>query len=336
MSDWIERLLDLANLPARSRRQYHIGLKYWDTWHRLHYATPLPLSGETRQAVTPVVVDDFLADHTPICRDGRVRMRMVDEIDQGLREAGYNRDIDCVSPKTTFWRIEVLKYAHRLADLPFDRKAAFRKEAELNAIWEAERAAVGAPTAVPMSVASIVSVLLSGCGDDRDGVRDAALIVLARRLTVGQICQLNQGDWRFGEKTVYGQVVPTMELDIREPVGEVQAFDRSLCLLGEEAERVKAWWDIRNADGAIEADSFLIRIVRKKGPRPLFDKWICSRFRALAQRMGIAGATGRSSCSPNAIRKAFEREWREHSGLVRMARMAGMSTQAMLRYGREL
>jgi hypothetical protein len=25
---------------------------------------------------------------------------------------------------------------------------------------------------------------------------------------------------------------------------------------GEEAERVKAWWDIRNADGAIEADSF--------------------------------------------------------------------------------
>jgi hypothetical protein len=105
-------------------------------------------------------------------------MRMVDEIDQGLREAGYNRDIDCVSPKTTFWRIEVLKYAHRLADLPFDRKAAFRKEAELNAIWEAERAAVGAPTAVPMSVASIVSVLLSGCGDDRDGVRDAARLCL--------------------------------------------------------------------------------------------------------------------------------------------------------------
>lgn len=335
MSDWIERLLDQANLQTRSRRQYHIGLRYWETWHRLHYATPLPLSEPARQAVGPAIVDDFVADHAPICRDGRVRMRMAHEIDQGLREAGYNRDIDCVAPKTTCWRIDVLKYAHRLADLPFDRRDGFKQKAEHNAVWEAERAAIGAPTAVPMSASSIVAVMLHGCSSDWDGVRDAALIVLAQRLTVDQICQLKFGEWSPGEKTIHGKVVPAMELEIREPVGGIQAFDRRLQLLGDDAERVKAWWSIRYAEGAVESAPFFVRAVRKKAPCPLFDKWVCSCFRAIAQRVGIVGATGRSPCSPNAIRKAFEREWREHSGLVRMASMTGMSIETLLGYRRQ-
>lgn len=50
-------------------------------------------------------------------------MRMFDEVDQGLREAGYNRHTDCVTPNTTYRRIDVLSHAHRLAGLPFDRKA---------------------------------------------------------------------------------------------------------------------------------------------------------------------------------------------------------------------
>lgn len=338
MADWVNRLLAKQKLAPSTIAQYAIGLRYWDTWHQLRYGTPLPLAEAPPSAVSSDTVTAFIDDHIAITVEveGRLRMRMVNEIDKGLREAGYNRNIDCVSPKTTFWRINVLSCAHRLVDLPFDRRATFRKEAEVNAIWDAERVAVGAPRDVPMSAASIVNALLSGCGDDRDGVRDAALIVLARRLTVGQICQLNQGDWRLGAKTAFGEFIPLMEHNIREPVSELQAFDRFLFLSGEEAQRVKAWWDLRNADGAIKSDPFLIRMVRKKGPRPLNNQWICSRFRALAQRMGIVGATGRSSCSPNAIRKAFEREWREHSGLVRKARMAGMSIRTLLRYRRRL
>lgn len=180
MSHWIERLLDQADLSASSLRQYRIGLTYWDAWHRLRYATPLPLSEPTPHAVTAAVVNDFVADHMAIARDGQVHMRMAVEVNQGLREAGYNRDIECVAPRTIYWRIEVLKYAHRLADLPFDQRAAFKQKRELNAIWEAERAAVGAPTAVPMSAATIVKQMLHACGSDWDGVRDGALIVLAQ------------------------------------------------------------------------------------------------------------------------------------------------------------
>lgn len=331
MSDWIERLLDQSDLPARSLRQYRIGLRYWETWHRLRYATPLPLSLAAPQAVQPTIVDDFVADHTPISLDGRIRMRMVDELDRGLRETGYNRDIDCVTPRTTYWRIEVLNSAHRLADLPVDRRAAFKHKQELNAIWGAERAAIGTPTAVPMSAATIVERMLQACGSDWDGARDAALIVLAQYLTVGQICQIELGEWRLGERSIHGQVVPVMELDIREPVGDIQTFARGLCMLGDDAELVRAWWAIRYGDGALASEPFLVRAARKKEPGPLSDKWVFLRFRTLAQRAGITGAKGRSPFSPNAIRKAFEHEFWEHSGLALTARRLGMSTPMVLR-----
>lgn len=330
--DWIELLLDEAELPARSLRQYRAALSYWAIWHRLRYATALPLSETTRQAVGPALVDDFLADHTPVARDGRVCMRMADDTDQGLREAGYNHGVDCVKPQTTYWRITVLSSAHRLAELPFDGRAARRKKGELNAIYEAERAAVGAPVAVPMSGATIVSEMLRSCSNDWKGVRDAALIVLAQHLTTGQICQLKFDDWKSGEKSISGRMAPSMELEILEPFGAMQTFDRHLCLVGDDAQRLEAWREIRCNEGAVGADPFLARAPPDKVSPPLSDNWICSRFRAISQRAGIAGAKGRSPCSPNAIRKAFERECWELSNLVLTARGVGIGTQSVLKY----
>ena len=41
---------------------------YWETWHQLRYATPLPLSLVAPQAVKSTIVDDFVADHRPTAR----------------------------------------------------------------------------------------------------------------------------------------------------------------------------------------------------------------------------------------------------------------------------
>ena len=296
MSDWIERLLDQANLTARSLRQYRIGLTYWETWHRLRYGTPLSLSEPTRQTVAPDVVNDFAADHTPVSRDGLLRMSMVDAVDKGLREAGYNRYADCATPRTTFWRVGVLNSAHRLANLPFDRRAALRQKVELNAIWEAELAAVGAPTAVPMSASTIVEQMLQACSRDGNSVRDAALIVLAQYLTNGQICQLKLGDWNPDQSTIDGQAVRVMQLDKHEPVGKIQAFARSICLAGDDEWRVRAWWAIRYGNTATASEPFFVREDRMNLPYALSDKWVLHRFRAIAIHAGLIGRVGRDSC----------------------------------------
>ena len=329
MADWVNRLLAEQKLAPRTIAQYAAGLRYWDTWHQLRYGAPLPLAEATPSAVNSDTLAAFIDDHLAIAVEGRLRMRMTAVLFDGLREAGYNARIDCVAPTTSDWRLQVLQQAHRLLNLRVDRELIRRRKAEIYAVWEAERAALGVPMTVPMSASSTVDTLLRACSDDREGTMDVALILFLRRLTPSQVAELRFSELRPGTTVKDGEELDVVALTIRKPVGEQQRFLPKLFFVGEEATLIKMWGAIRE-DEVVQGrdDWFFVRKARSEASAPLDHTWIAKRILSLAQQAGLADADGRTRVSPQWLRKAYEREWREQSTMVKVARAAGVSTRS--------
>lgn len=329
MADWVDRLLVEQKMAPRTIAQYAAGLRYWDTWHQLRYGTPLPLAETPPCAVSADAVTAFIDDHLAIAVEGRLRMRMTVALFDGLREAGYNARIDCVTPATSDWRLQVLQQAHRLLNLRVDRELVRRRKPEIYAAWEAERAALGIPMALPMSASSTVDTLLRACSDDREGTMDVALILFLRRLTPSQVAELRFSELTPGTTVKDGEELDVVAFTIRKPVGELQRFLPKLFFTGEEATLIKMWGAIREDEVAQGSDDwFFVRKARSKASAPLDHTWIARRIRALAQQAGLADADGRTRVSPQWLRKAHEREWREQSTMVKVARAAGVGTRS--------
>lgn len=335
MADWVDRLLAEQKMAPRTIAQYAAGLRYWDTWHQFRYGVPLPLADAPPSAVNSDVVTAFVDDHLAIAVEGRLRMRMTVAIFDGLREAGYNARIDCVAPATSDWRLQVLQQAHRLLDLRFDRELVRRRKPEIYAAWEAERAALGIPMALPMSATNTVNALLGACSDDREGTMDVALILFLCRLTPSQVAHLRFSELAPGTIVQDGEELDAVELTIRDPVGELQRFQPKIRFVGAEATLIKAWGALRE-DEVLQGsnDWFFARKVRRNASAAVDHAWIAHRIRRLAQQAGLADAGGRSRVSPQWLRKAYEREWREQSTLVEVARAAGVSTRAAMKLTR--
>ena len=335
MADWVDRLLAEQKMTLRTIAQYAAGLRYWDTWHRLRYGMPLPLADAPPTAVSLDAVTAFVDDHLAIAVGGRLRMRMTVATFDGLRAAGYNARIDCVAPATSDWRLQVLQQAHRLLSLHFDRELVRRRKPEIYAAWEAERAALGIPMALPMSATNTVNALLGACSDDRDGTMDVALILFLCRLTPNQIAQLRFSELAPGTVVRDGEELDAVELTIRDPIGELQTSQPKLRFVGDDATLIKAWGALRE-DEVVQGreDWFFARKVRRNASPALDHAWIARRIRLLAQQAGLADASGRSRVSPQWLRKAYEREWREHSNLVKVARAARVGTRTVLRMTR--
>ena len=336
MAEWIDQLLVEQKLAPRTIAQYAAGLLYWDMWHRLRYGMPLSLSAAPPTAVSLDAVNAFIDDHLAIAVGGRLRMRMTSTIFDGLREAGYNARVDCVAPATSDWRLLVLQRAHSLSNLRFDRELVRRRKPEIYASWEAERAALGITMALPMSATNTVSALLGVCNDDREGTMDVALILFLCRLTPSQVAQLRFSELAPGTIVLDGEELDAVELTIRDPIGELQTSQPKIRFVGDEATLIKAWGALRE-DEVIQGreDWFFARKARRNASPALDNVWIARRIRLLAQHAGLADASGRSRVSPQWLRKAYEREWREHSDLVKAARAARVGTRTILRMTRQ-
>lgn len=312
-------------MAPRTIAQYAAGLRYWDTWHQLRYGTPPPLAENA-----------FIDDHLAIADEGRLRMRMTPVIFDGLREAGYNARIDCVAPATSDWRLQVLQQAHRLLDLhlQFDRELVRRRKPEICAAWEAERAALGIPMALPMSATNTIDALLRVCGEDPEGTMDVALILFLCRLTPNQVAQLRFSELKPGTVVQDGEELDVVVLPIRDPVGTMQTFLPQIQFVGAEATLIKAWGALREDQIQGNDDWFFVRKARRHVSPALDHPWIARRIRLLAQQAGLADASGRTRLSPQWLRKAYEREWREHSTLVQVARAAGVGTRSVIKLAR--
>lgn len=337
MADWVDKLLAEQKLALRTIAQYAAGLRYWDTWHRLKYNAPLPLADGPPSAVSSDILTAFVDDHLAIGGEGRLRMRMTVAMCDGLHEAGYNARIDCVAPATTDWRLVVLQKAHRLLNLEFDRELLRRRKPEIYAAWEAERAALGIQMVLPMSATNIVVALIGACKDDRDGTMDVALILFLCRVTPSQAAQLHFSELTPGTIVRDGEELDAVEFTILDPVDDLQKFQTKVRFIDAEASLIKAWGALRE-DEVVQAsnDWFFARRVRRNASPALNHNWISSRIHFLAQHAGLADASGRTRVSPQSLRKAYEREWREEFDLVKLARSARVSTRSAMRLPRRV
>ena len=329
MVDWVDRLLATLEVAPQTIMQYSICLRYWDAWHRLRYGTPLPLAETPSRSVDANILKAFINDHLAIAVGGRLQMRMAPAIFHGLRAAGYNARGDCVAPTTVDWRLQVLRKAHRVLNLQLDQKLIRVKKPEIYSVWEAERAALSIPVTLPMSATNTLIALLSACNDDRDGIMDAALVLFVCRLTPNQVARLRFTELTPGTVLMDGQKLDAVECVVHDPIGELQKFQPKIRFLGEEAAMIKAWGALREDE--IQGDDwFFARKMRRNTSPALNHGWIARRIKMLAQHAGLADASGRTQCSPRWLRKAYEREWMEHSDLVQISRAAGVHTDAIM------
>lgn len=334
MADWINRLLATQEVAPQTITQYAAALRYWDAWHQLRFGTPLPLAEDPPSALGSAALNAFIDDHLAIAVDGCLQMRMTSLIFDGLRQAGFNARVECVAPSTSGWRLQVLQQAHRQLRLQFDRTLGRERKPEIYAAWQAERAALGIPMALPMSATNTVSALIGACSDDHDGIMDAALILILCRLTPRQVAELRFSELSPGTVIRDGEELDAVEFTIRDPVGEFQTFQPKIRFVGNVATLIKAWGALRE-DEVHGDDWFFVRKARCKTSSALDHLWIARRIRLLAQQAGLANAGGRTRCSPQWLRKAYEREWREHSNLVKVARAAGVSTRSAIQLTRQ-
>lgn len=346
MSDWIETLLAGMDVLPLTRANYANALRYWDAWHRLRYNAPLPLAEKPPRAREQEMVNAFLNEHAYVTENGLLRLTMPTRRFVALRESGFNGRRGVPSPRTTEFRMSVLNTAYEHAPLPEDewRRDYWYRQlhgpivrlsiSDLYASWEAERVAVQGSETLPMSVTQIISSLVKACGSDREGLRDAALLVMLQRVTPQQAAALKFKDLTPGYISEAEQLVPVVEFLIEQPISAMQHADRRVRFLHNDADVVKAWGAIRQSEISGD-DPFL---VRWHGTRiaELSHQWTCRRVRLLAKRAGLADIEGRTTISPRWIRKGYEREFREQSMLVQIARAARVTVGGALQLSREV
>ncbi|HUR39739.1 MAG TPA: hypothetical protein VM240_01075 [Verrucomicrobiae bacterium] len=294
------------------------------------------MADEVPRPVSPEAVDKFVDDHCALAVEGQLRMRMPEATDRGLREQGFNRRTGCISPRTLFVRIDALTQFHALCGLRFDRRAAFKRRQEVFSLWESERALAGAPSAVPMTLKAAIDALMAVCGEDYEGRRDAALILLAARLSVTQIRETRCGDVRTGWEEVRGVSRFISTVTVEHPLGLLQ--DSRLRYWDEDAGILKIWIDLRRADGATDDDPLFPRrftwTAVGKPSVAISANWVQARFRYLGERAGVGEINGRSATTMLALRKAFEHEYWDRSLLVGVATTTGMSLKTVRGYAR--
>jgi hypothetical protein len=213
-----------------------------------------------------------------------------------------------------------------LLGLPFDRAQIRSRQAEIAAVYESEKAALGTPTSVPMSAKNIVQTLVAACTDDREGIQDAALVHFLFRLKPDVVARIRFKDLVPGHLKVDPDV-DIVALLLDEPAAGPLTFRSQLHFIGEEATDIKFWGAIRE-DEASGDDLFFVHLTRSGELVPLNALRIARRLKLLARRAGLADVRSNRACSPTGLRKAFEREHHESLPLTKVARAARVSLRS--------
>lgn len=335
MSDVFDRLLANHELAPRTVSQYMTVLRYWAEWHRLRFGTPLALSRMSPVGVDSNVVNDFIDDHLAIVSNGRVSMKMEKSIVSGLRGAGYNVHVECVAPRTTEFRLNVLHKLHRIMGLPFEIETVRKSKAFIYAAWEAESAVLGISRDAPMSASNTVNALLGVCGADREGVRDVALVLFLCRATPSQVAELRFFEVYPGTIRKDGEEQDAVEFLISHPINDRQKFEPKVRFVGVEATLIKAWGALREDEVHQKKDLFFVGKFRNWNTSPALNpSWITARIHHLSQAAGIAGTRGCRTISPQWLRKAHEIESIDDSHLIKVARAIRVTPRSVIRMTR--
>lgn len=330
MADWIDRVFAERPLSRATEKQYKSGLRYFQSWFQLRYSgASFPLSDSPARPVDDAVLKDFIEDHMAVSRRGVLGMAMSKDVQDGLRIAGFGCN-ECVSPRTTEWRLNALGSAHSALHLHLNRQLVNKLKQELHATWAAERVALGAPTSVPMSLGNLLNELLAVCPKNREGYRDIAIIVLSQFLTPKQMSDLRFTDLIPGTIKRAGGDEYVVELHIRSPRSRMQTLVPTIRLIGADAQNVSLWGALRDRD-VRDKDLFLIRVDADGSSEKLTATWINRRVRLLAQRAGLADQGGHSQCSSRTIRAGREQEFQNENPVTQVALAARISRHGAAR-----
>lgn len=328
MATLLERTLDSGNYKPNTRRTYENAVAYWDAWHRQREGAVLPLLADPPAPVTTEIMRRFIADHMPV-RDGdRIRPAMAAEVDAATAPPALAATLArCPSAESTRTRVVSLRSLQkRMCPTHWDVTLNPELHA-LAAAYEAERAASGAPGPVPLAPAAIVKRLLAACTDDRVGVQDAALVVLAQVFKTGQLVDL-----RISDVTVHPQVDsgrgpagPAVWIDIREPAGWMQKATPQAVFYDNQAAAVIRWFDLRREELRGQDGPFFC------SPRSAFrGQNVAKRFAQIATQAGLGGPGG-ALLTARSLRWGNENALFASHPLAEMAAIMDLSVPSVLR-----
>ena len=316
----IRRLFrDTSALDDRTVRSYGNCLAYWDCWHRLRFGNAtLPLLRSQPEPIPDEVLAAFIHDHLATVIGGQLGMQMPPVLADGLRRAGFNRKLACPTPRTTLLRLKVVRRVMRLHDLPYNKRLFQRGMADTIAMWNA------APTTPPHALDAFGAIdgyvkrLLDACPPDETGLRDAALVILLRRLTPNQALDLRIED-------VHQLDPNTLQLPFRDAVNQAQRDLRVALIRDREASVLMRWITVRRNQGE-STEPLVTRERRTKAGLKIPASWVIDRFRQIALN---AGVNHKRLCTPTQLRRATELAEVDQSLIVQIARSVGIGVPAI-------
>lgn len=306
-------------LDGRTLRCYGNCLAYWDCWHRLRFNNAsFPLLWAQPQAIPDALLEAFIHDHLATVVGGHVQMQMPPAVAAGMCRAGFNRKISCPTPNTTRLRLKVVRRVMSLHDLPYNSRIFKRGMADTIAMWNAAYAGQRRMRVDARTVEHVTHRLLDACGYDESGLRDAALVVLARRFTPGQILDLRIDD-------VHQLDAHTVQLPFRQPVNQAQRDQRVAQVRGNEVSHLVRWVQVRLAQG--ESTEPLMTRERLTNARlKIPASWVVDRLRRIALK---AGLRHERLVSPTQLRRATELLGADQTLIVQIARYVGVGVPAV-------
>lgn len=197
-----------AGTPKATERAMAHALRYWQAWHSLRFAEPLPLP---RHPVSVIAVLQFVADHVPRTGDdGEEAVEMPAWLDVALVQAGVKKQTGILSANTIKQRLALLGSMHVTINLtsPLQDGRVRRVLAAVRAV-ESHKGHAG--SGAPVLTVEDLEAARAICPDTPTGHRDRALLTVL----------FDSGGRRRGE--VHGLQIAGCE---RRPEGYVLAFPR--------------------------------------------------------------------------------------------------------------
>ena len=330
MMDWISPILDRLDLASRTKDQYASVLRYWAIWYQVRYGTQFPLACVPPSPVPTAALEDFFEDHRAVPAMGGIRLNMAATTLQCLRDAGLNMSVQCVSPRTTEWRVSVLSKAHRGLDLRIDQDFILTMRRRSYSMWESAHASLGALSSLPIRFRAAVWSLCNACSNDDEGAMDKAMVLLLCRLSTKQVANIQFDDVMPGILLRDGFEQDVVSYTPNDSASELQRSQGKFHIVGAHARLVKIWGAIREAEGGSHG-YFFRRRLKDGSLSSLSEIWVRRRFSYLRDRAGLRSIGGRRPVTPQWLRKSYENEFYEELTAVRVARKARIGTRAAVR-----
>jgi len=257
---------------------------------------------------------------------------MPDQLRERLEAAGFNRGGSCPKPSTTQVRLSALRAVHHFAGFEFRHEHLSEQIQALVSAYAAEAAARSGGINLPGGAEAMKERLLAICDLTWDyGAEDAALVLLAQRLTLRQAMALTYGDVQPGTMREHHPMAGATCVWIRIPTpgSKFQHLQRHAFYVGADADVMSAWGSYLQSLEVAKDSHFIW------GPdASTSDRlgWAERRWRHIARRAGFPVGSGPGSLTPSRFRLAWEREARKTSPGYAVKRGTNLSDSGLRKF----